>query len=371
VSPTGSSADTLAAGLAEIPPPAEQPILTTSRLAGPRLTPSQIVTVYSPDEWEQFVHEWTYCLKSQYLDVRRLSGPGDHGLDVVGLVTGRGLLGEWDGYQCKHYDHALYPSDAYPEIAKLILGVAAGLFVLPRAYHFVAPRDVGPMLGLQFLNPEQLKSNFKTALNSGKALDFLDDVKKSTIRELLEGVDFSIFGVEPIESVMVRHRDSIYHIPRFGGQLDDRPPAPDPPSVLAPEETKYVEKLLMAYREKQNNPQMNLEEVSATPWYRDHLSRQRRDFYSAEALRSFARDKVPPATFEALQDDIYDAVVETEQSEHANGIARLKAVLDTAASVQLDQNALITVSRPRDKHGICHQLANDDRLNWVAEGGVE
>lgn len=368
VSSSGSPTHTVTPGLAEVLPPATQPILTTSQLAGPRLKPSQIVTIYPPDEWEEFVHEWAYCLKSKYVDVRRLSGPGDHGLDVVGLMSSDGLLGEWDGYQCKHYDHSLHPSDAYPEIAKLILGYADETFVLPKAYHFVAPKGVGPKLGLQFLNSSQLKSEFVSALDSLKALEFLSASQKGTIREKLDEVDFAIFGEEPIETVMELHRTSVYHISRFGGQLEGVPSADEPPNDVAPEEAVYVEKLLSAYREKQNNPTFSLEDVAAKPWYRRHLSRQRRDFYSAEALRSFARDKVPPSTFEALQDDIYDAVVETEQGDHDSGIARLQAVLGAAASVQLSQNALISVSRPRDKHGICHQLANDDRLNWVIGG---
>ena len=323
--------------------------------------------MYSPDEWEDFILEWADTLKSEYVKRRRYSGPGDRGRDIVGFADNLGLKGDWDCFQCKHYSRALYPSDAHPEIAKIILGVAEGIFALPRRYRFVAPKGAGPTLEHLFSDPAQLKEAFVSAISDDNQLKDLTPDERTRILALVDQIDFSIFDIEQIEDVIEAHRQSPYHRFRFGGQLDSRPEAPDPPTEIEQSEASYIEKLAAIYRERLGNPELSLAEIVAIDWYRNHLARQRQSFFSAEALRAFARDKVPPKTFSSLQQDVHDGVVETEQSDHPNGLARLTSVLEVACTLALNENALITVSRPNDRKGICHQLANDNRLNWIMD----
>ena len=77
------------------------------------------------------------------------------------------------------------------------------------------------------------------------------------------------------------------------------------------------------------------------------------------------RNNVPPGTFEDLQGEIYDGVVDIEAAVHADGFARLNAVTHAAVLLHPASNGLISVTKVRDKKGICHQLANEDRLRWV------
>jgi len=74
---------------------------------------------------------------------------------------------------------------------------------------------------------------------------------------------------------------------------------------------------------------------------------------------------VPEGTFEALQDDLHRGVVEVEQAPHPSGMDRLTDVLQAAIAVQLDRHRLIEQTGPGDRKGMCHQLANDDRLHWI------
>jgi hypothetical protein len=97
---------------------------------------------------------------------------------------------------------------------------------------------------------------------------------------------------------------------------------------------------------------------------RDFL-RQRERFYYAEALRNFARDTVPEGTFESLQDEIYYGVVEICEGLHANGFERMKATIAHATQIAATSNPLAPATKTQDRQGICHQLANDDRLTWV------
>ena len=96
-----------------------------------------------------------------------------------------------------------------------------------------------------------------------------------------------------------------------------------------------------------------------------HFRRQRISFYNAEALRLYARDSVPEGTFEALQDDIHAGVVEIAESEHASGMDRLSEVLTASGQLDLSSHTLVSASRLDDRKGICHQLANEDRLTWM------
>ncbi|GGY30217.1 hypothetical protein GCM10008098_24610 [Rhodanobacter panaciterrae] len=101
------------------------------------------------------------------------------------------------------------------------------------------------------------------------------------------------------------------------------------------------------------------------PKLKEHFRRQREAFYEAESLRVFARDSVPSGTFESLQDDIYDGVVDSHDSNHTDGFEKVYAVTKAAREVQITANALITCAKPKDRDGICHQLVNEDHLRWT------
>jgi hypothetical protein len=70
-------------------------------------------------------------------------------------------------------------------------------------------------------------------------------------------------------------------------------------------------------------------------------------------------------TFESLQQDIFDGVVDTHDATHADGYKKVCAVTKAARDVQITANALIICTKPKDRDGICHQLVNDERLQWT------
>ncbi len=76
---------------------------------------------------------------------------------------------------------------------------------------------------------------------------------------------------------------------------------------------------------------------------------------------------MPEGTFESLQKNVYDGVVNVTWRDFATGFDRLNAVQDAARDMQLGTNVLVHVVEAIDRMGICHQLANDDRLTWVEE----
>lgn len=106
---------------------------------GPPIPAQQRIMLYSPPEWESFIHEWVHCtLNKQYKDVQRFTGAGDLGIDIAGFADDQKLQGVWDNYQCKHYAAALAPTDAWPEIGKILWYSFKGEYKAPRRYLFIA-----------------------------------------------------------------------------------------------------------------------------------------------------------------------------------------------------------------------------------------
>jgi hypothetical protein len=354
--------------LCDIPSPTVLPASSTTVSNGQRFQPQQQILLYSSDDWEGFIQEWAHSLKAQYTQVARLTGSGDRGIDIAGLADDKGLKGVWDCFQCKHYGHPLTPTTAYPEIGKILWFSFQRYYAAPRRYYFVAPRGCGPKLQNLLLDSEALKDS----LIAGWDKYCKDEITDKTSIELagkfldyVSAFDFAIFSAKTSLEIIDAHRDTPYFVTRFGGGLPIRPASPTPPTTIAAGESEYVRRLFEIYSEECG------EEVQSSDRLLEldndllgHLDRQRESFYSAEALRNFARDAVPEGTFEDLQAEVYTGVIDIAQLNHPSSMARLTCVTETASKLALTANGLISVTRIQDRKGICHQLANEKRIRW-------
>lgn len=367
MAPTKSHDDRLVDIVAPASPKAE--ISTAHVTHGPLIPPQQQLLLYSEDQWEAFVQEWAhYCLKKQYLEVKRFTGSGDRGIDIAGFTDAKRLLGVWDNYQCKHYDHPLWPSDVWVELGKVIWYSFRNEFVLPRHYYFVAPKGAGTSLTALFANASKLRAQLianwddhvRTKITTTQEVP-LD----AALLAYVNSVDFSIFGAKTALQLVEDHRATSVHVARFGGGLPPRPIADKPPASIASAESRYVSQLLGAYSDHKKSSVPSPDSLKTWPPLKAHFHRQREAFYQAESLRVFARDTVPAGTFESLQEDIYDGVIDTHDAAHADGYVRVCEVTKAARELHVTSNALISCVKPKDRDGICHQLANEDRLQWV------
>lgn len=326
------------------------------------------VKVLSPDDWEEFVEEWASSLKSEYVKVRRFGGSGDLGVDIAGLCSAKGFEGDWDNYQCKRYDHPLRPSDTWVEIGKIIYYSHKGEYVPPRRHYFVCSQDIGTSLEKLLNKPTDLKAkvkeNWKKHCQDGIS-STTSVLLEGKLEEHFEAFDFSIFSSRSLVELIEGHSKTGFHSVRFGGGLPPRPDPTHPPEEPTDQESRYIRQLLDAYGD---NLGATISDPTALEPHnvlkRDYL-RQRERFYSAESLRNFARDTVPEGTFDDLQDEIYHGVIDVCEGCHADGFQRMKATVAQASIVAATSNPLVTAVRAQDRQGICHQLANDDRLTWV------
>jgi hypothetical protein len=325
----------------------------------------------SAGEWEGFIHEWVDSLRQKYSDVQLYGGKGDMGCDIVGFKTTIGPDSPWDNYQCKHYAKPLSISDVVKEVGKLFYYASQGQLALPEHYYFVAPQGPGTEL-LNCLRKGTLKQELlkrwntecRTKISASKTIEL------STVMPTINAFDFSRITALSQLQIIEGHRQTRYYTLRFGGGLPNRElPIPKPPATFQENESVYIKKLVDAYADDQRRPFASVDDLNqAAPPLAKHLHRSREQFFSAESLQKFSRDNVPPGTFEHLQDEVFDGVQEVYEDEtHASGYQRVLKTVQQARILQITGNPLIGVMHSNDRAGICHQLANDDRMTWVRE----
>ena len=354
-----------------LPMPRPKSIVSTaSHVATGRLIPPiDRLILFSDSEWEDFVLEWADSLRSKYELVERCGGAGDKGRDVIAFTPSEAGQDVWDNYQCKHYDHPLTPTDIWLELGKLVYYTYIGEFSYPRKYFFVAPQAVGTTLANLLRRPDKLRQQLLEKWDqyckkkiTKKTEVPLDDA----ITEYINGLDFSIIGYLPPLRIIEQHAMTRYHVSRFGGGLPDRPDTSPPPDKPAPEELSYISKLMEAYGDHLNRDITALADIEAEHDLKEHCVDSRIQFYSAESLRSFSRDYLPPGEFRKLQDEVHEGIKDDIREDHPSGYKRLLAVVKTARGLQITSHALVSKLTIRDRGGICHQLANDkDEVRWV------
>ena len=352
------------------PTPGAASMLTAAQVqSGPAIEPFKRLLLYSPDDWESFIDEWAAaCLKKKYKKVQRQSGSNDKGIDIAGFADAKLLLGVWDNYQCKHYDHPLYPSDAWREIGKILWYSFKGAYAAPRAYYFVAPYETGTTLSQLLGNIPALRAELLKVWNAhcrDKITTTTSVAMDGDFAAYVAKFDLSIFQTKPIREILEQHKTTPHYVPRFGGGIPARPKPEAPPDQIDANESGYIAKLFDAYGEHAKESVANAAALKKWSKLDQHFKRQREAFYHAESLRVFVRDKVEPGTFESLQEEIYHGVVDTCDANHTDGYERVVAVTNAAQALPINAHPLAPSTFVQDKHGICHQLANEDRLKWT------
>ena len=351
----------------DLPEPKDVGVSSGKVAHGHSFPPQQQILLYSADDWEAFIEEWVYYQKTKYNKVVRFAGANDMGVDVAAFTDEKGLEGGWDNYQCKHYKDPLTPKTGIAEIGKIIWHVYMKHITCPGKYYFLAPKDCGMALKKLLLNRLDLKAKLIEKWDDwcSKSITSKEIISlKGDFETFVNSFDFEIFTFKTALEAIDEHRNTPYFAGRFGGGLPDRPGASKPPEEPDSSESRYLQQLFEAYGDHKNAKVKELKNLNPWPELEEHFHRQREFFYHAESLRNFARDTVPPGIYDELKDEVYAGVADLESSPHPDAYARLNTVTQAAAQLPLSANGLITVVKIQDKRGICHQLANEDRLHW-------
>ena len=354
--------------LKEITTTHAQPTYNDTVNSGPNILPQKRIQIYDDREWEQFTEECTYSLKNKYKSVLRAGGAGDQGVDIAAFKTDQGFLGKWENYQCKHYDHALYPSDAILELGKLCYYTFINAYTIPENYYFVAPHGVGTALA-KLIRGNHIEIKQLLVDNWDKCESKITIKHKvhltGDFKVYVENFDFSIVKDISVLQLLDIHRETPFYHHRFGGGLPLRPVDEMPPEFFLETEATYIQKLLDAYSEFLEMDQCTLVDVDNNNSLKNHLRNARIQFYCAESLHKFSRDYLEVGEFERLQNTIYTGIENIILSEHKHGFERVKNTVQETFKIQIDSHPLKERLELADRGGICHQLANNNRLTWA------
>lgn len=333
------------------------------------IAPIDKVHIMDEDSFEQFTLEWLYgCKKSKYSSIRRIGGAGDKGRDVVAYYSD-GLV---DYYQCKHYNSALAPSDYYLELGKLCYYTYIKQIPIPKEYYVIASNDVGSSLQDLIDNPSKLL--FKLIENWDKYCKTkITKITKiqldKSFTDYVNSFDFTIIKTYPMAQIVDEYLNTIYGNIRFGGRRLNLPIAMSPTQVIVSDEMQYISALLEAYSEELNIQIDTTETLKAYDNYFKHLNRQRKDYYSAETIRRFVRDTLTDSQqFDVLKEEIYNGIIDIHEQDYDSGYKRLVADLQQAAIINTSKCMLdskLHCIGNSERKGVCHMLANDNKLKWV------
>lgn len=334
--------------------------------AGLPIPPIERLRIFSASQWEDFVLEWADSLRGQYGTVERCGGAGDMGRDIIAFDKTDPAI--WDNFQCKHYKAGLTPGDIWVELGKLVYYSFIKEYTYPRKYVFVASQGAGTKLSNLLRKPDNLKSQLienwdkhcKAGITSTAEIELGPD-----LRVYLDALDFSIFEAVPPLRIIDQHAKTRWYAARFGGGLPARPKLAPPPTTITDDEVTYVRSLLDAYGDHLKCAVPTVADLDAHDDAREHFNDARLEFYSAEALRAFSRDILPPGAFEELQEELHGGIKDEMRGEHSDGFRRVLAVVKTAKLLPITDHALKERLSLIDKGGICHQLANNGKVRWV------
>jgi hypothetical protein len=348
-------------------PPAPPPGLAADLVAsGQPIHPEDRIKLFSAAQWEVFVQEWVDSLRDEYEFVERCGSAGDMGRDIIATVKGGN--GAWDNYQCKHYKESLKPKDIWVELGKLAYYTKRGDYTYPRRYFFIAPQGAGTKLSNLLKKADDLRDGLLANWDAycRKGITRTEEVDcDAAMNAHIASLDFSIFEATPVLRIIDGHAKTRWHAARFGGGLPPRPAPLTPPLVPEATETVFVRELLRAYGDHLKQDVNDVADLAARDDLQDHFADSRVEFYSAESLRTFSRDRLPPGEFEKLQDEVHAGIKDDVRDDHVDGYRRVVAVVKTARHLPLAAHSLHTRISVRDRGGICHQLANDGKVRWV------
>lgn len=362
--------------LAALPAPTPWPNANARLLglgAGLPVAPLDRLAQFSARDFERLTLEWA----SDYLaskvpgvfEVQQRGGAGDKGRDVIVWFNPPDMFPRrWHLYQCKHYGAALGAGTAAEEIGKVLYYTWLGDYTLPEEYWFVTHKGVTSPFQDLLDDPNKLRA-FVLANWNQHCAEKITSTKKVVLTDELKAYiaafDFSIFRAKQPLDLVTEHAKTRYHLPVFGLPLIDRPKPPEPPSSVAAVETGYVTQLYKAIGQDLGMTVAHASDFAHLDALRRLFDRSRVTFYCAEGLKELARDQMADAAFfDTLLDEFSNGLYHNYNEPSLTGLQRLAGTVKAAQQLQLGGHILEPHVRANDREGMCHQMANEDRVDW-------
>lgn len=168
----------------------------------------------------------------------------------------------------------------------------------------------------------------------------------------------------PIEKIYERVISDLKKIPK--------PIRIDVPAEITEKEMIYVSAILEAFSEDAGveiTSEGELISKSEYSKYKDQLDRYRRDYYNAESIKESLKDTVTKddaKSFENIEQQTYDAVIDKVEASYKTSYERMTSVLAHVTTVKLASllDGIEGWVGPSEKKGVCHILVNEERIKW-------
>lgn len=326
---------------------------------------------FSPLDFERFTLEWAsdyLANQDDVIEVQQRGGAGDKGRDVIVWLDPSSISPRrWRLYQCKHYGARLGTSAAIAEIGKVLFYTLMGDYSVPEEYWFVTHQGVvGPLQDL-LDDPEKMRAYVLANWDSqcAEAIGKVPIPMSSQLSSHILTFPFEIFRAKQPLEIINEHAKTRFHLPVFGLPLIERAKPPAPPSTVTAGEMGYVAQLFEVIGENLGTPVSQLSDFVDSDPHRRLFERSRITFYCAENLKELARDQMADtAYFETLVDEFFDGLYHICNDPADSGLKKLKSTIQAAQNLQLGGHALAPHIVANDREGICHHMANADRVRW-------
>ncbi|MGY3301781.1 hypothetical protein ACVK1X_001059 [Pseudomonas sp. PvR086] len=345
----------------KLPPPPEFELTALDVEKGEPVHPLDRLQLMSPDAWEVFTLEFVSYLGNDYESVTRCAGAGDKGRDVIAKFSSG-----WDNYQCKHYKDKLSVADVVAELGKLVYYTWRGDYTLPREYRFVSPKGCSSHCIDMLAKKVRIKAEIirrwdkvcKDKITKTESIPL-----EGALLDYLNGLDFSFVDEMSSQELIDKHARTPYHSTRFGSYHLKRPPARKPEPDVAANEKVYIDALLNAFSDA-DGAEYSFSSVMDTE-YKGDMERARINFYSAESLEMFSRDAFPTGCYEKLKGECHEGVHSVVRKKFDDGYQRFLEVSTQSVNIPYDSHPLRHFLQTSDRKGLCHQLVNDLKFEWI------
>ncbi len=346
----------------ELPPVPEFELTALDVEKGEPVHPLDRLQIMTADTWEVFTLELVSHLGKDYESVTRCAGAGDKGRDVIGRYADG-----WDNYQCKHYKDKLSVANVVAELGKLVYYTWKEHYTLPRQYRFVSPKGCSSDCIDMLAN----KARIKTEIVGRWDKACRDKITKTesiplegALLEYVNSIDFSFVDEMSSQDLIDIHALTPYHTTRFGVYHLKRPQAKKPGSSAVGENEKvYINALLDAFSDA-DGAEYSFESLMDTE-YKDDLERARINFFSAESLEVFSRDAFPAGCYESLKGECHEGIHSVVRKKFDDGYQRFLEVSTHCVKIPYDAHPLRHFLQTSDRKGLCHQLVNDQKFEWI------
>ena len=375
MSNTSSTSTAVIVGLQPLTPPTPWPNANARLLGlgvGLPVDPLVRLAQFSAVEFERFTLEWAtdYLITVENVyEAQQRGGAGDKGRDVIVWLDAPTVVPRrWILYQCKHYSSNLGAGTAAGEIGKILYYTFNGDYSIPEEYWFVTHKGVTSSFQDYLDAPETLRKFIIDEWDKYCADEITSKTKivlTAEIKAYIEKFPFKIFRAKQPNALIAEHAQTRFHLAVFGLPLIDRPKPPAPPSTVTPGETRYVAQLYQAIGENLGQSITDAQQFAHVEKLKKLFERSRITFYCAEGLKELARDQMADANFfTSLLDEFSDGLYHSVTSALPPALNRISVTIQAAQTLQLGGHVLAPHVRANDREGICHHLANEDRVDW-------